>query len=204
MPLSRVAVALVLACLTAGCVSNMDELKIKLGAADPPPVYLPPIARAAANVTSALVEAPLRFTAEGSKDPQDLPLAYDWRFGDDSGGSGAEVVHVFEKAGEYRVQLRVANGVGLVDDATLLVRIQPGNHRPLAAADVSPGAHTRMGEKLSFDAARSSDSDGDALSYAWDFGDGSTALVAQAAHAYAAPGAVGARLRWTDSKGARH
>ena len=66
MRLSRVALALVLAGLTAGCVSNMDDLKIKLGAADPPPVLLPPIARAAANATLALVEAPLRFTAEGS------------------------------------------------------------------------------------------------------------------------------------------
>ena len=201
MPLSRLALALVLSVLLAGCVSNMDELKVKLGAADPPPVYLPPLARAAANATSALVEIPLRFTAEGSKDPQNLPLDYAWSFGDATIGQGADVTHSFEKAGEYRVRLTVSNEVGLVDDATLLVRIQPGDHKPVAVLDATP-LHAKMGEKVAFDSARSRDADNDALSYAWDFGDGSIALTPQASHAYAAPGAFTARLRASDPSGA--
>src|SRR5205809_2685572 len=59
-----------------------------------------------------------------------------------------------------------------------------------------------MGEKVAFDSARSRDADNDALSYAWDFGDGSTAFTPQASHAYAAPGAFTARLRASDPSGA--
>ena len=201
MPLSRLALALVLTVLLTGCVSNMDELKIKLGAAEAPPTYLPPLARATANTTTALVETPLRFTADGSKDPQNLPLLFVWRFGDATTAQGAEVLHAFDKAGEYTVRLSVANQAGLVDDATLVVRIAPGNHRPVAAFDITP-AHAKMGDKVAFDAGRSTDADGDALTYAWDFGDGSTALAPQATHAYPAPGLFTARLRVTDPSGA--
>lgn len=201
MPLSRVAFALVLASLLTGCVSNMDDLKLKLGAVDPPPTFLPPLARAAANATSALVEMPLRFTAEGSKDPQNLPLTYTWRFGDDGTAQGAEVTHAFDKVGEYGVHLSVTNVAGLVDDATVIVNVLPGNHKPIATIDVQP-TRAKMGDKIAFDAARSHDADGDSLSYAWDFGDGSTALTPQASHAYAAPGIFTVRLRVSDPSGA--
>jgi hypothetical protein len=55
---------------------------------------------------------------------------------------------------------------------------------------------------VAFDASASSDADGDALSFAWDFGDGAIASGAAAAHIYAAPGAYAATLQATDAFGA--
>jgi cytochrome c len=47
------------------------------------------------------------------------------------------------------------------------------------------------------------DAEGDALTYAWDFGDGGTANTLNATHTYNAPGTFTATLTVTDSKGAK-
>ena len=54
---------------------------------------------------------------------------------------------------------------------------------------------------VAMSAAGSSDSDGDALTYAWTFGDGSAATGVTAVHAYAALGAFPVRLIVTDIRG---
>jgi PKD repeat protein len=52
-----------------------------------------------------------------------------------------------------------------------------------------------------FDARGSSDPDGDALSFSWDFGDGMKGGSAQLAHLYAAPGAFTVTLTVADGRG---
>jgi PKD repeat protein len=201
MHLSRaLAALLLLVATTAGCVSNMDDLKLKLGAVEAPPAVLAPLAKAQANATSTLVELPLRFSADGSKDPQGLPLAYTWYFGDDAQAHGALVTHAYARAGEYVARVTVVNGAGLADTAEVTIQVAPGNHKPVALA--SGPANGTMGARLAFDGSASRDADGDPLTFAWDFGDGATALAAQATHAYAAPGVYHARLRVTDAHGA--
>ena len=61
--------------------------------------------------------------------------------------------------------------------------------------DVAPTARisfttltVKVGESVSFDASTSTSPDGDPLSYAWTFGDGSTATGAAPTHTYLAPG----------------
>jgi PKD repeat protein len=49
-----------------------------------------------------------------------------------------------------------------------------------------------------FDASGSSDADGDALSYKWDFGDGATATGATAQHAYSKNGSYQVRVIVSD------
>jgi len=76
----------------------------------------------------------------------------------------------------------------------------PGNRPPTAAATSTTDPATRT---VTFDGGGSFDPDGDALSYAWDFGDGGTGSGAQASHSYpAAPAAFTARLTVTDPAGA--
>lgn len=55
---------------------------------------------------------------------------------------------------------------------------------------------------LTFSVAGASDPDGDALTYAWNFGDGVTAQGPEPTHRYDVGGAFTARVTVTDSKGA--
>jgi hypothetical protein len=76
------------------------------------------------------------------------------------------------------------------------------NAAPTAVASADPKT-AAAGETVTFSAAGSFD-DADspeALTYAWDFGDGSTGSGASATHAYAAKGTYDATLTVTDSAG---
>ncbi|MFB6553488.1 PQQ-dependent sugar dehydrogenase [Streptomyces sp. NPDC056405] len=54
---------------------------------------------------------------------------------------------------------------------------------------------------VAFSSAGSSDPDGGALTYAWDFGDGATSTAANPSHTYASNGAYTATLKVTDPTG---
>ncbi|SDD62048.1 PQQ-dependent sugar dehydrogenase [Actinokineospora iranica] len=77
---------------------------------------------------------------------------------------------------------------------------QPGNNAPTASFASTNDAATGT---VTFDAAKSFDPNGDALTYTWAFGDGATATGATATHTYAAsPDSYQVRLTVTDSFGA--
>lgn len=73
----------------------------------------------------------------------------------------------------------------------------PTNQPPVAvaSADVTSG---KAPLKVSFDAAGSYDPDGDALSYTWDFGDGTTGSGIVASHTYNDPGNYAAAVTVSD------
>jgi RHS repeat-associated protein len=73
-------------------------------------------------------------------------------------------------------------------------------NRPPVAAIAGPTLGV-SGEVLVFDAAGSSDPDGDALSIAWNFGDGTSASDPTVTHAYSAPGRFPINLTVTDGRG---
>jgi hypothetical protein len=77
----------------------------------------------------------------------------------------------------------------------------PGNRAPTAKITLSVDPATRT---ATFDGGASADLDAEALTYAWDFGDGSSATGPLVSHTYAAPGSspVTARLTVTDPQGA--
>jgi chitodextrinase len=190
---------------SAGCIENMGDLKVALGAVEAPallaePTYLPPLARAQANVTSVLTGAPVRFTSEGTRDPQDLPLDYQWSFGDGATARGATVQHAFATAGEHTVRLTVTNGAGLTDVAALSLQVGAAGRRPVACIQLAE-PRADAGEALSFDASCSTDPEGQPLSYAWDFGDGATSLDAKATHSFAKPGLHAVKLKVSDPTG---
>jgi hypothetical protein len=71
---------------------------------------------------------------------------------------------------------------------------------PSPAFSFAPAAPL-FGDLVSFDAAATSDVDGDPLSLSWSLGDGDAATGAQASHLYALPGTYEAALTATDSTG---
>jgi len=78
--------------------------------------------------------------------------------------------------------------------------IEQGDHAPTAL--LAPVAPSLAGSPVSFSAAESTDPDGDALSYGWDFGDGAAGTGQTPSHTYADNGTYAVRLVVSDPAGA--
>lgn len=75
----------------------------------------------------------------------------------------------------------------------------PPNGAPVASFTFS--APTEQGTAILFDGSASTDSDGTIVSYAWDFGDGTTNTGATVHHTYSRAGTFSVVLRVTDNRG---
>ncbi|MFP2924943.1 PQQ-dependent sugar dehydrogenase [Pyxidicoccus sp. 3LG] len=84
------------------------------------------------------------------------------------------------------------------------IRYTVGNTPPLAQASATP-SEGDVPLHVRFSSAGSSDPDGDALQYTWDFGDGTpTSGLAHPEHTYATRGLYTARLSVNDGRGGSH
>ena len=86
-----------------------------------------------------------------------------------------------------------------VDDFRLYNSLSP-NGEPIIELALSPSSKITQGEAIQFDASQSDDSDGTIISYAWDFGDGSTQVnAASINHVYTNDGIFQVTLNVTDN-----
>ena len=76
-----------------------------------------------------------------------------------------------------------------------------GNRAPAISQVAVSSQSAEVDDSLTF-TAQASDPDGDSLSYAWDFGDGTTGSGLSATHSYAVSGRFIALLTVTDARGA--
>jgi len=74
------------------------------------------------------------------------------------------------------------------------------NEDPTVTATRTPSGDVRVGVPVQFNAT-GADADGDALTYAWDFGDGETSSEQNPSHAYLTTGAKTATVTVSDGKG---
>jgi len=124
-------------------------------------------------------------------------LSYHWDFGDGVTSDLARPVHVYRKSGKYNVKLTVTDASGSKcnksEDSISVIL----NHPPVA--DAGENKVCCLNEPVIFDASRSSDPDGDKLSYMWDFGDGATAQSKEATHTYKKAGEYKVILQVSDN-----
>jgi PKD repeat protein len=146
-------------------------------------VNRPPVANAG-GPRLARPDHTVTFDGSGSSDMDGDALTYTWDFGDGTTGSGSTPTHTYTSAGEYTVTLVVNDGEESSAPATTLASI--GNHAPVAQAGGAYGGVRN--EPIAFVGTGSSDPDGDALTYAWDFGDGATGTGPTPTHAYTSLG----------------
>lgn len=161
-------------------------------------INTPPVAEAGGNV-AAVAGDEIRLSATGSYDSDGEIVSYRWDFSDsDTPIDGAEVTRSFDAPGVYSAQLTVTDDSGAANGlATDTMRIAI-NHRPSADA----GANIVTDQStIAFDGSRSIDADGDALTYRWDFGDGSTATGPVASHTYGSAGTYPVLLTVDDGTG---
>lgn len=99
-------------------------------------------------------------------------------------------------AGTYTLTFSVSDGHAS-DSEVITITVSADNAPPVAVAGGPYNGGT--GQPVNFNGSGSSDPDGNALTYNWNFGDGSTGSGVMAAHAYAVAGNYVATLTVTDN-----
>jgi len=170
---------------------DYDEAKVVINA--------PPGARSGPDRRAAPGDA-VTFDAGNSFDPDGEIATWRWDFSDQGEPTfEREVVRAYTSPGVYTAQLTVTDDSGAinaVDRDEVEIRI---NHAPVASAgaDIVTSDAT-----VAFDGSGSADPDGDALTYRWDFGDGSPAGAGAAVtHSYAEGGIYPVVLTVDDGTG---
>lgn len=138
----------------------------------------------------------IQFRGSQSTAPADQALKYAWTFGDGSTASTADPMHSYTSAGMFSVNLTVTGDSGGVATASTTAIVSA---LPMANAG---GPYTGVvNAPIAFDASSSIVTDQQTLSFAWDFGDGSTATGASPAHSYTAVGTYTAKVTVSASSG---
>lgn len=132
------------------------------------------------------------FDGSLSRDQEGGPLRYTWDIGDGRQVEGANPVRVYDKAGEYPIKLTVHDDSGLECNAGHARKNIQLIAAPMARAgkDIEVCSNT----PVTFDGTASGGGERPIVSYVWDFGDGSTDVLAKTNHIYTEPGLYTARL----------
>lgn len=166
------------------------------------PTNAAPTAVAGAAPRSGSAPLEVQFTSAGSSDADGVIVAYSWDFGDGSAtSSDADPTHTYGGAGTYDAVLSVTDDDGATGSAVVTVVVSAVNQPPTAdiASSVGEG---RAPLTVEFDGMASTDPDGLVVSYAWDFGDGTTSTDARPTHVFVEPGTQVVSLTVTDDDGA--
>ncbi len=155
----------------------------------------PPVARFTSSTNGLTVDV----DGTTSSDANGPISAYAWNFGDGGTGTGVTAQHTYAAGGTYNVQLTVTDNTGITNSVTHAVTVTapPPNQPPVAAF-----TSTATNLAVAFNGTGSDDPDGTIASYAWTFGDGSTAAISTPSHTYAAAGDYQVTLTVTDDDGA--
>lgn len=176
----------------------------------------PPVAAVACSEVERAVAQPdgssvdQYFTAcsgVGSTDPnEDDDLIFSWDMGDGSTYETTRsidtVFHQYQVAGTYTVTMTVSDGE-FSDTITRQIEssgiaIPDNNTPPTACFQIIQNPIYPPPLNATFDASCSSDPDGDALTYQWEFGDGTTATGVSTSHQFANPGRYETTLTVSD------
>ena len=96
--------------------------------------------------------------------------------------------HTYSTAGNYDVELVVDDGNGGSDSAVTSATISAPAVNIAPIADPGGPYTGEPGQMITFDGSASADPNGDALTYSWDFGDGSSGTGVTPTHSYTASG----------------
>lgn len=150
------------------------------------------------------------FSSQGSSDPQNLPLSYEWSFPGGAPATSAlpSVTVRYDNPGSYTATLTVRNTANLSGSTSRTVTVQatPSNLPPVAViAGAAQGLTATAGQPVTLSAAGSSDPDGSIVGYAWQTSGASpsSAGTRDVSVTYAVAGTYTVQLAVTDNQGAQ-
>jgi len=152
-----------------------------------------------ASKDAASVGQTVNFDSSSSADLDGDKLGYTWDFGDGTSGSGNLVKHSYSKGGLYKVTLVVDDNKKTECSSAIESHYIKVNTPPMAATN--PNLIACVNDQIEFDGSKSTDMDGDKLTYRWNFGDGETAEGVKVKHAYKKLGVYKVSLEVTDDSG---
>ncbi|MCR9135678.1 MAG: PKD domain-containing protein [Alphaproteobacteria bacterium] len=163
---------------------------------------VPPVAEAGADQT-AIVGQVVEFDGGASSDEDGSLVDFHWDFGNGKTAVGEKRPIVYFSPGRYDVKLTVTDNSGqdnnqASDGLTVVVTDRP-NATPVARVDEDRPA--AIDEPVTFVAGQSDDTDGNIISYLWDFGDGAKASGREVVHQYSRSGTYVAQLTVQDDSG---
>lgn len=122
--------------------------------------------------TQALVNEKVVLSAKASHDPEKSRLTYEWQQvggpkipGNPPDRTATEWSFSPEAVGEYRVSLRVNDGVHASRPHEFRLQVEKGNRKPVAKIAQPP--EVQAGDETWLDGSQSADADGDKLTYRW-------------------------------------
>ena len=161
-----------------------------------------PVANLTASTPTANVTVNITFNGSLSSDPDNDALTFAFEFGDGTTATGAAAIvnHSYAVNGTYVVNLTVTDSDGNVSaevSVTVTINAPPTNRAPTAIASVTPTSGD-LSTAFAFVGNRSNDPDNDPITYAWDFGDTTTATTVNATHTYLLRGTFTVTLTVSD------
>ena len=161
----------------------------------PPPAAM--VVNAGGPYTAAVMQ-PVTFNGTQTTSPSGRQLTYSWDFGDGMSGSGPNPIHIYGKQGAYTVSLTASDGVSLSGTASTQATVVAAPTEKITASAGGPYQNL-TGQNIVFDGSASTDNIGNALTYSWSFGDGTTGTGVQPAHSYTTIGSYVATVTVTSS-----
>jgi len=138
----------------------------------------PPTAAFSADVTVGPIPLTVQFVDQSAGGP----TSWSWAFGDGGGSTEPAPSHTYVSPGAYTVALTVGNAGGATTE-TKVGYVAATVPPPVAGFTATPASGI-----VPLAAQFTDTSTGTPTGWAWDFGDGATAIAQNPAHTYAAPG----------------
>lgn len=151
-----------------------------------------------ADFSYSATDLSVSFTDQSS-DSDGSIVSWSWDFGDESTSTDRNPSHAYTADGTYTVTLTVTDNGGATGNVSKNVTVSTSgtiNNPPVANF-----TYTTDGLEVTF-TDTSTDSDGDVVSWSWDFKDGSTSDDQNPIHIYASGGTYSVTLTVTDDDGA--
>jgi len=131
--------------------------------------HLPTADATAGEPYGGLAHAEITFDGSRSYDRDGRIISWRWNFGDGTNGTGEVVKHIYDSLGNYTVILKVTDNKFATDYYTTTAVITLGNNPPTTPVVSGPSSGHK---NISFIyTAVSTDPDGDAIQYVFDWGD---------------------------------